>query len=117
MTNSCVKCGKKYDMMYVYESTGLPRCTCGGLVRPDIVLYGEGLDSGAFHDAEDAIANADVLIVGGTSLTVNPAASLVNCYEGEHLIINKTPAPYDGLAEMVIREPIGEVLMGFRWNR
>ncbi len=74
-------------------------------------LYGEGLDGGAFSDAARAIENAEVLIVGGTSLTVNPAASLIGCYRGGHMIIiNKTPTPYDRFAEIILRDPIGEVL-------
>ena len=90
----------------------MPKCSeCGGIVRPDVVLYGEGLDGSVFADAEEAIANADALIVGGTSLTVNPAASLVDYYCGEHLIIiNQTTTPYDCFAEMIIRDPIGTVM-------
>ena len=81
------------------------------MVRPDVVLYGESLDNEAFSRAEEAIYNADVLIVGGTSLTVHPASSLVDAFEGEHLIIiNRTPTPYDGYAEFVIRESIADVL-------
>ena len=112
LRNYCVRCGKKYGVDYILESTGVPKCSeCGGIVRPDVVLYGEGLDGSVFADAEEAIANADVLIVGGTSLTVNPAASLVDYYCGEHLIIiNQTPTPYDCFAEMIIRDPIGTVM-------
>ncbi len=110
LTNSCIRCGKKYDMKYIYEGTGLPKCTCGGLIRPDVVFYGEGLDVSAITDAKKAISNADVLIVGGTSLIVQPAASLINYYNGDDLIIiNQTPTPYDEYAKIVIREPIGKV--------
>ena len=93
------------------KSDGIPRCTvCGGIVRPNVVLYGEGLDAEPYMAAEDAIAEADVLIVGGTSLTVEPAASLVSEFRGEHLIIiNYTPTPYDGLAEYVIRDSLSDV--------
>ena len=110
--NYCIKCGKKYSLTHVMDTESVPKCErCGGMVRPDVVMYGEALPSGEWYKAEEAIANADVLIVGGTSLTVHPAASLVNLFEGEHLIIiNLSPTPYDGLAEMVIREPVDEVL-------
>ena len=90
----------------------MPRCEhCGSFIRPDVTLYGEALDATAFYEAEEALASADVLIVGGTSLTVNPAASLVASYYGDHLIIiNKSPTPYDEYAEYVIREPIEKAL-------
>lgn len=111
LTNHCVKCGCEYSIDYVMSIQGIPFCNkCGGIIKPDVVLYGEGLDMGVFTEAEDAIYNADLLIVGGTSLTVNPAASLIGYYKGKHLvIINKTPTPYDAYAELIIREPIGEV--------
>ena len=110
--NYCVRCGCEHSPEYVINSPSVPKCSkCGGIVRPDVVLYGEGLDGYVFSAAERAIAEADVLIVGGTSLTVNPAASLVAYFGGKHfIIINKTPTPYDDYAEMVIREPIEEVL-------
>lgn len=110
--NYCVKCGKRFGLDIVTESQGYPVCDkCGGLIRPDVVLYGESLDSNALYEAEEAVDSADVLIVGGTSLTVYPAAGLVAGFHGEHLIIiNQTPTQYDGLAELVISDPIGEVL-------
>lgn len=110
--NYCVRCGKEHTLDYVLESDGVPRCCkCGGMVRPDVVMYGEALPWDVWTDAEEAISGCDVLIVGGTSLTVNPAASLVSAYEGEHLvIINLSPTSYDGLAELIIREPVEEVL-------
>lgn len=110
--NFCTCCGKEYPLSYITGADGVPRCEkCGGMVRPDVVLYGEGLDSRVWNMAEEAISNADVLIVGGTSLTVYPAAGLVSGFSGEHLvIINRTPTPYDGLAELVIRDPIEDVL-------
>jgi NAD-dependent deacetylase len=110
--NYCIHCGSEHSLEYVVNSPSVPKCgKCGGIVRPDVVLYGEGLDGYVFAAAERAIASADVLIVGGTSLTVNPAASLVAYFGGEHfIIINKTPTPYDLYAEMIIREPIEEVL-------
>ena len=112
LRNYCARCGEKYPLEYIMASSDVPKCKkCGGIVRPDVVLYGEGLDMKVFERAEEAIYYADVLIVGGTSLTVNPAASLVNLYVGEHfIIINKTSTPYDRYAEMVIREPVEEVL-------
>lgn len=107
--NYCTRCGKEYDLQYILDAAEIPVCSCGGFVRPDVVMYGEALPSEAFAYAEEAIAEADVLIVGGTSLTVNPAASLVECYEGEHLIIiNKTPTPYDEYAEYVIRGSLSD---------
>lgn len=107
----CGRCGKLYDPSYVEGGEGIPRCEkCGGIVRPDVTLYGESLPGSAFYDAEEEIANADVLIVGGTSLTVQPAASLVGQFRGEHLIIiNRTTTPYDGLAEFVIHEGLSHV--------
>ena len=112
LKNYCVKCGRKYPLSYVMESEGVPKCKkCGSTVRPDVVLYGEGLDAQTMTYASRAIYLADVLIVGGTSLTVNPAASLVNMYGGEHfIIINNSPTPYDRYAELVIRESIDTVL-------
>lgn len=109
--NYCNRCGRMYSLDFMLSSAGIPRCTeCGGLVRPNVVLYGEGLDAEPYMAAEDAIAEADVLIVGGTSLTVEPAASLVSEFRGEHLIIiNYTPTPYDGLAEYVIRDSLSDV--------
>lgn len=110
--NYCVRCGKTYSLDAVMDCDGIPQCEkCGGLVRPDVVLYGESVDAEAFSAAEEAVYDADVLIVGGTSLTVHPASSLVELYEGEHLIIiNETPTPYDGEAEFVIRAPIAQLL-------
>lgn len=110
--NYCVRCGRKYPLSHVLAAHGVPRCTaCDGLVRPEVVLYGEGLDNEAWTRAEEAIAEADVLLVGGTSLTVHPASSLVTLFEGQYLvIINRSPTPYDGRADLVIREPIEEVL-------
>ena len=105
----CNRCGKLYKALPGEDE--IPRCQkCGGIIRPDVTLYGESLPSEAFYDAEEEIANADVLIVGGTSLTVHPAASLVGQFQGEHLIIiNRTPTPYDGLAEFVIRDGLTDV--------
>lgn len=106
----CGRCGKLYPPEAI-EGEAIPRCEkCGGIIRPDVTLYGESLSSSAFYDAEEEIANADVLIVGGTSLTVQPAASFVGQFRGDHLIIiNRAPTPYDGMAEIVIREGLSEV--------
>lgn len=108
----CSKCGKVYGGGILSEQTGVPYCTaCGAVIRPDVTLYGEALDGYQFADAEGEISNADVLIVGGSSLVVNPAASLVNAFQGEHLIIvNYSPTPYDGLAEFVVRDSLSDVL-------
>lgn len=108
----CTKCGKVFNSDILTEQQSVPKCShCGAVVRPDVTLYGEGLDGFNFCDAEREIANADLLIVGGSSLVVNPAASLINAFHADHLIIiNYSPTPYDGLAEFVIRDSISEVL-------
>ena len=109
--NYCSKCGESYPLSFVTESVGVPQCEkCGGTVRPDVVLYGEHLPWEAFIQAKEEMMYADVLIVGGTSLTVNPAAALVEEYRGNHLIlINQSPTPYDDYAELVIRESLSTV--------
>ena len=109
--NYCVKCNKKFDINYVMNSEGIPKCDkCGGTVRPDVVLYEEGLDSGTIYAAVDALEKADMLIVGGTSLNVYPAAGLIDYYRGNKLVlINKSTTPYDNRANLIIRESIGEV--------
>lgn len=110
--NTCLNCGAKYDARYVAESEGVPRCKCGGLIKPDVVLYGEPLPVYAFEEAERCVENADTLIVGGTSLNVYPAAGLVNCFSGENLVlINKSALRVAG-ASLVFDEPIGEVFSG-----
>jgi NAD-dependent deacetylase len=112
LRNYCVSCGEVHPLSHILESDGIPRCRlCGAVVRPDVVLYGENLDGAAFMQAQEDIACADVLIVGGTSLTVYPAAGLVQHFRGEHfIIINQTRTPYDSYAEIIIREPIEKVL-------
>lgn len=109
--NYCVKCGKKFDLEYVTKDDGITICDrCGGIVRPDVVLYEEGLDEDVLYRAIDYISKADVLIVGGTSLAVYPAAGLINYYKGDKLVlINKTETPYDKRADLIIRENIGEI--------
>lgn len=108
----CTRCGKVYTNEIISESNGIPHCkVCRFLVRPDVTLYGEALDGFNYADAQDEISNADVLVVGGSSLVVHPAASLIDAFEGEHLIIvNYSPTPYDSLAEYVIRDSLSEVL-------
>jgi len=108
----CMRCGKVCEPNTLGKDEIVPKCpACGGIVRPDVTLYGEALDGFTFRDAENEIAVADVLIVGGSSLTVYPAASLVGNFEGKHLIIiNYSPTDYDRSAEFVIRESVGEVL-------
>lgn len=109
--NTCMKCGKKYDAEYVKACEGVPHCDCGGLIKPDVVLYGEGLDSAVLQGAMDHIMNADMLIVGGTSLAVYPAAGLVDYYRGDKLVlINKSSTPYDSHADLIIHDAIGKVL-------
>lgn len=110
--NYCVKCGKKYDLDYVIHAADtVPRCICGGVVRPDVVLYEEALDGEVMQKAARAISQADLLIVGGTSLVVYPAAGLIRYYSGNKLvIINKTPALSDRGADHILEGKIGEIL-------
>ena len=109
--NYCMKCGKTFDLDYVTADEGITRCdVCGGIVRPDVVLYEEGLDQGTIYKSVDHISKADLLIVGGTSLNVYPAAGLLNYYRGSKLVlVNKSATPYDNKAALVIAENIGEV--------
>ena len=111
LRNYCQSCGKFYDADYILHSDGVPHCTCGGLIKPDVVLYEEGLDQRTLRGAIEAIGAADVLIVGGTSLTVYPAAGLIDYYTGDKLVlINRDATPYDGQANLIFRDKIGEVL-------
>ena len=111
LRNYCTKCGKFYGLEAVLESEGVPRCTCGGVIKPDVVLYEEGLDQHTLQKAGYYISNADVLIIGGTSLTVYPAAGLIDYYGGKKLVlINKSVTPMDSRADLVISGPIGEIL-------
>ena len=104
-------CGKFYGFDQVYEMEGIPRCQCGGIIKPDVVLYEEGLDQKTIQLSVEAIAKADVLIIGGTSLAVYPAAGLVDYYRGNKLVlINKSKTQKDQRADLVINQPIGEVL-------
>ena len=111
LRNYCEKCGKFYPPEYIRDSDGVPRCTCGGRIKPDVVLYEESLDQKVIEGAVRAIADAEVLIVGGTSLTVYPAAGLIRYYRGNKLVlINRDETPYDGYANLIFRDPIGKVL-------
>ena len=111
LRNYCMKCGKSYDVDYIINSDGAPRCECGGLVKPDVVLYEEPLPEDTVMAALRDIRSADTLIVAGTSLTVYPAASYVRYYGGGHMIlINRDSTPYDGVADLVIHDKVGEVL-------
>lgn len=109
--NFCEKCGKFYGFDDIYHMKEVPTCQCGGVIKPDVVLYEEGLDQETIQKSVQAIANADVLIIGGTSLAVYPAAGLLDYYSGNKLIlINKSRTPKDSCADLVINAPIGEVL-------
>lgn len=110
--NICQKCGRVYGMMDILNSTGVPRCqSCGGMIKPDVVLYEEALDPQNLDLAVYHISQADLLIVGGTSLVVYPAASLLNYFEGRHLVlINKTATGREDRADLVINDSIGKVL-------
>ena len=108
--NRCMRCGKKYDIDYIASSEGVPKCSCGGIIKPEVVLYEEGLDEMTVSNAVEYIRNADMLIIGGTSLSVYPAAGLIQYYRGKKLVlINKSPTPYDSDADLLIAEKIGEV--------
>lgn len=111
LRNRCLRCGKEYDLKDVIERKGVPCCDeCGGVIKPEVVLYGENLSEDAITLSIREICKADTLIVGGTSLMVNPAAAFVGYFKGKNLvIINKEPTPYDSFASLIIREPIAEV--------
>ena len=110
--NYCMKCRQFYDLDFIFHGRGVPKClVCGGMVKPDVVLYEEGLDQETMEAALLSISRADMLIIGGTSLAVYPAAGLINYYRGNKLVlINKSPTPYDRNADLVIAAPSGEVL-------
>lgn len=109
--NYCQRCHKEYDAKFMLESTGVPTCSCGGIIKPDVVLYEEGLNQHTVNSAVEAIENADVLIIGGTSLAVYPAAGLIDYYPGHKLVlINKDATPLDSRADLLVQGKIGEVL-------
>lgn len=115
-SNSCMKCCTSYDFAYMKAAEGVPKCEkCGGIIKPDVVLYEESLDNGTITRAVQAIAEAEVLIIGGTSLAVYPAASLIDYFSGKHLVvINRDATPRDRMADLVINEPIGQVFSQIR---
>lgn len=113
LRNYCERCGKFYDEKYILASAGVPKCECGGTIKPDVVLYEEGLDDNIIRKSIEYIGNADVLIVGGTSLTVYPAAGFIDFYRGKKLVlINKDATAMDYKADLCIHGKIGEVLGG-----
>ena len=108
--NYCQICNKEYGLDYILESESIPKCECGGTVKPDVVLYEESLNNAILNFAIDYISQADTLIIGGTSLVVYPAAGLINYFNGDNLVlINKSETPYDNIASLVINDDIGEV--------
>ena len=110
LRNYCVRCGKFHTAEFVRDAQGIPTCTCGGIVKPDVVLYEESLNSAVMDESAEAIYDADLLIVAGTSLTVYPAAGLVEYYRGDRMVlINRDPTPYDGRADLVIHKSLGDV--------
>ncbi|WP_411675949.1 NAD-dependent protein deacylase [Caproicibacter sp.] len=113
--NYCQRCHKQYDAEFIRQSTGIPICECGGVIKPDVVLYEEGLNQDTIYGAVKAIQNADMLIIGGTSLSVYPAAGLIDYYSGNRLVlINKTTTPMDAKADLTLKGSIGEVLEKIR---
>lgn len=109
--NYCENCGRFYGLDAVMNTTGIPRCECGGIIKPDVVLYEEGLEEAVIREAIRQISRADLLIVGGTSLTVYPAAGMLDYFNGKHLVlINRDATPKDAMADLCIQEKIGEVL-------
>ncbi len=110
LRNYCMRCGRFYDIDFIRNSQGVPKCECGGTIKPDVVLYGESLDNDVVGGACAAIEQADMLIIGGTSLNVYPAAGLIDLYRGNRLVlVNKSATPRDDRADLVIRDPIGQV--------
>ena len=114
--NHCTECGKAHDAKYIFETEGIPRCQrirCNGIIKPDVVLYEEQLDDEIVEKALDYISKADLLIVAGTSLTVYPAAGLINYFRGKNLVlINKSETSFNSRADLVINQPLGDVMVG-----
>ena len=110
LRNYCMNCNKFYDAGYVFNADGVPKCSCGGIIKPDVVLYQEGLNQDTLRNSVEAIADADMLIVAGTSLTVQPASSLINYFKGKNLVlINRDATQYDYKADLVINDSLGKV--------
>ena len=110
LRNYCTRCGKFHTAEFVKDALGVPKCDCGGTVKPDVVLYDEALDSKTIYNSISAIEQADLLIVAGTSLTVYPAAGVVDCFHGKHMVlINRDETPYDYKADLVLHTSLGDV--------
>lgn len=110
LRNYCMECHKFYDAKYVFSSKDIPKCSCGGTIKPDVVLYEEGLDQETIKNAIKALREADMLIVAGTSLTVYPASGLIRYFDGKYLVlINRSSTSYDSLADLVINDSLGKV--------
>jgi len=110
LRNYCMRCRKPFDVRDIAAGTGIPQCLCGGIIKPDVVLYEESLDTDTINRSVSYISKADILIIGGTSLAVYPAAGLINYYRGNKLVlVNKSATPADQRADLVIHAPIGEV--------
>ncbi len=113
LRNYCMRCNKYYDGEFVFKSEGIPKCECGGIIKPDVVLYEEGLDNNILTNSVRAISEADLMIVAGTSLTVYPASGLINYFRGRNLVlINRDSTPFDNMANLVINESLGKVFGG-----
>ena len=111
--NTCLECGRRFDAAYIQDSEGIPRCPCGGVIKPDVVLYEEPLDQKVVQGALQAIEAADLLIVAGTSLSVYPAAGFLDVFHGRHLVvINRSATPLDARADLLIQDAVGKVLGG-----
>ena len=110
LRNYCMKCNKFYDGEFVFNCNDVPKCSCGGIIKPDVVLYEEGLNNTILSGAVHAIQEADLMIVAGTSLTVYPASGLINYFRGRNLVlINRDSTPFDNMADLVINESLGKV--------
>ena len=110
LRNHCMRCSRKYDLDYVMNCKGVPKCECGGTIKPDVVLYEEALDDAVVAEACRVIEQADMLIIGGTSLSVYPAAGLIDLYHGNKLVlVNKSATPRDKRADLVVHDSIGKV--------
>ena len=115
MKNHCLKCHKEYDAKYIFDSKGLPKCNCGGLIKPDVTLYGEMLPEDAYEEGLAMISKADMLIVCGSSLTVYPASGMIHYFKGKHLvIINHSITPYDDIASLVIHDKMNNIFSKLR---
>ncbi|MBC3899561.1 NAD-dependent protein deacylase [Acetobacterium malicum] len=115
--NYCMRCHQFYPVQMIQESQGVPKCNCGGTIKPDVVLYGEGLNNDVMSQSVAAIRNADVLIIGGTSLGVYPAAGLIDYYRGKNLVlVNKSSTPMDSRANLIIKGSIGQVFKQLKWS-